>query len=162
MDTNYVQALCFPASLYSIFLENFGLYEQMISIMDKIDFLQNTFLFGESISYPLQNTIARNSFLHTYEKNEQIVAKESSRLFLLKAGELKITKGSGEIVETLEVGDFCGEENFFSHNNETLIVEASQPSEVFIIGNYPLLEIPVVHWKLLEISAKRQKIQDSL
>jgi hemerythrin len=159
---SYVQALSFTVSLYSAFLEKFGLYEQMNTILDKIDFLQNTFLFGEGISYPVQNKIAQHMILDTYAENEQVLVKESPWICLLKTGELQITNARKEGIETLKIGDFCGEESLFADIHDTFRVQATQPSEVYLIKNYPLLEIPVVHWKLLEIYAKRTKILDSL
>lgn len=159
---SYAQALRFTASLNCAFLEKYGLYEQMNTILDKIDFLQKTFLFGEGISYLVQNTIAQNMVLAAYTENEQIVMKESSWLCLLKQGELQLMNAGKDVIETLKIGDFCGEERLFSEIRDTFIVQASKPSEVYRIKNYPLLEIPIVHWKLLESSAKRTRILDNL
>ena len=154
---SYVNALQFTTSFYNAFFEKYGLYEPISSILDKIDFLQNTFLFGEGISYSVQNKIAQNMVLDTYE-NERIFVKDSSWLCLLKEGELCVKSLHGEIIETLKTGDFCGEESLFSKLKEEFIVQATKPSEVYLIKDYPLLEIPIVHWKFLEIFAKRTRI----
>ncbi|MEN8264941.1 MAG: cyclic nucleotide-binding domain-containing protein [Nitrospirota bacterium] len=159
---SYVQALRFNAGLYSSFLEKYGLYDHIVNILDKIDFLRKTFLFGEGISYPIQNSIAQNMILNTYMESDRIVFEESQQLCLLKSGKLQIKDSREEIIETLKIGDFCGEETFFSDIHDKFIVEAARPSEVYLIKNFPLLEIPVVHWKLLEVSSKRIRMIDSL
>ncbi len=159
---SYAQALCFTASLYNAFLEKHGLYGQIHNILDNIDFLQKTFLFGEGISYLVQNKIAQQMVLETYNTHEQIVMNDSAGLCLLKQGELQLLSSSNAVIETLNIGDFCGETHLFFDKQATFIVRTTRPSEVYHIAKYPLLEIPIVHWKLLESSAKRTKIIDDL
>ncbi len=159
---SYAQALSFTASLYNAFLEKHGLYGQINNILDNIDFLQKTFLFGEGISYLVQNKIAQQMVLETYDKHEQIMMNDSTGLCLLKQGELQLLSSSKAVIETLNIGDFCGEERLFSDKQKTFIVQTTKPSEIYRIQDYPVLEIPIVHWKLLESSAKRTKILDHL
>jgi hemerythrin len=155
---SYVHALRFTASLYSAFLEKHGLYEQINTILDKIDFLQKTFLFGEGISYLAQNTIAQHMSLETYAEHEQLATNEAPELWLLKQGELQLLTSEGTAIDTLHVGDVCGEECLFADSQPALTVQTAKPSEVYHIKNYPLLDIPIIHWKLLEISDKRAKL----
>jgi len=154
----YVQALRFSADLYSAFLEKYGLYEEMKNILDKIDFLRNTSLFGEGISYLVQNNIAKKMELKTYKEHEKVAIKESLFLGLLKKGELQLMNSENEIIEVLKIGEFFGEERYFTINQDRIIVQATKPSEVFLIENYPFLEIPIVHWKFLEKFEKRKKL----
>jgi hemerythrin len=158
---SYAQALRLTASLYNAFLEKHGLYEQMNTILDKIDFLQKTSLFGEGISYLVQNHIAQQMAVETYAEQETIMMEKFPGLYLLKQGELQLTTLEGKPIETLYVGDFCGEESFFSENASPFIIQTTKPSVVYHITQYSLLEIPIVHWKLLEISAKRTKLASS-
>ncbi len=158
---SYAHALRLTSNLYHTFLEKHGLYEQMHTILDKSDFLRKTSLFGEGISYLVQNRIAQQMVVETYAERENIVMKGSPGLYLLKQGELQLVTLEGKYIETLHVGDVCGEERFFSENESPFVVRTTTPSIVYHITKYPLLEIPIVHWKLLEISAKRSKLGSS-
>jgi hemerythrin len=158
---SHVEALCFPASLYSAFLEQYDLYDQMNSIVDRIDFLQKTFLFGERLSYPVQNSLAQQMRLHAYPAHKQIDIPESPWLGLVKQGELQLLTVDGTPLETVQIGDFCGEECFFPAMKAQFVVRTASASEVYIITRYPLLDIPIVHWKLLERCTKRTKLSRS-
>ena len=159
---SYIQTLHFKGNVYSTFLKKYGLYDRMKSLLDNIDFLQKTFLFGEGISYPVHHSIAKHMALETYAEGEHLVCPESDVLCLLKQGKLQLLNAGGAVIETLENGDFCGEEGFFPDNRKTFTVQTTEPSEVYFLKKYPLLEIPIVHWKLLEISAKRTRRLDAL
>ena len=97
-----------------------------------------------------------------YNKKELLPTEESPGLYLLKEGELRITNREGMMVEELTSGNFCGEESLLSDEPSELYVQVKKPSVVNVIKDYPLLDIPIVHWKLLEISTKRKKIVDGL
>lgn len=158
---SHVQALRFPASLYSAFLEQYELYDQMNSIVDRIDFLQKTFLFGERLSYPVQNSLAQQMVLHTYAAHEQIDIPGSPWLGLIKQGEIQLSTTDGTPLETVRKGDFCGEEHFFPSMKAQFVVRAATASKVYMITRHSLLDIPIVHWKLLERCTKRTKLSRS-
>jgi hypothetical protein len=82
-------------------------------------------------------------------------------LGLLKQGELQLLTADGTPLETVQIGDFCGEERFFPAMKARFMVRAATDSEVYIITQYPLLDIPIVHWKLLERCTKRTKLSKS-
>lgn len=153
---SYVRAMRFSAALYNSFLEKFGLYEQLLSVVDKLEFLQGSFLFGEGISFPVQNSIARDNDFYALSEGQRLPYKEEPMLCLLRSGELQIKNSRDEVIETVLPGDFCGEESFLD-KGKILLAKASRPSEVFLIKKFPLLEIPVVHWKMLERLDKRFK-----
>ncbi len=156
---SYVQALRFTTSLYSTFLKKYGLSEKIKTILNKIDFLLKTSLFGEGLSYPVQNKVAQAMDLHSYEKGEQISIQNLPGLYLVKQGELSISNSKGEVVESLKNGDFCGEESFFNKCLYNSTIKVTSPSEVYFIHQkYPLLEIPIVHWKLMELQEKRLRM----
>ena len=134
----------------------------MKNIIENIEFLQKTFILGEGISYPVQNKIARVMQLQKFNEKELLPAGESPGLYLLKEGELRITNREGMVVEELFNGNFFGEESLLSGEPSELYVQVKKPSVVNLIKDYPLLDIPIVHWKLLEISTKRKKIVDGL
>lgn len=159
---SHVRTLCMPAGLYRSFIDKNKLYDQMKNIIENIEFLQKTFILGEGISYPVQNKIARVMQPQKFNEKELLPAGESPGLYLLKEGELRITNREGMVVEELFNGNFFGEESLLSGEPSELYVQVKKPSIVNLIKDYPLLDIPIVHWKLLEISTKRKKIVDGL
>ncbi len=159
---SHVQALQFPASLYRTFLEESEVYEQMKSIQDNIEFLQETWLFGEGISYLVQNKIAQVMSQKDFKEGELITKGESHGIYLLKEGELQILNSKEKEIETLKPGDFFGEEVLFPEDTVVFQLKATKPSVFYFISESTLLEIPIVHWKLLEILAKRTSIHKKL
>ena len=157
---SYVQALRFPAQLYHAFLEQYDLYDQMNSIVDRIDFLQKTFLFGERLSYPVQNSLAQQMTLRTYAANDWVTLPKSPSVCLVKQGTLQLLTRDGTPLELVQQGDFCGEEQLFSAINVKFRMQPVTQSEVYMV-EYSLLDIPVVHWKLLERCTKRTKLSRS-
>ena len=159
---SHVQALQLPASLYRTFLEESELYEQMKSIQDNIEFLQETWLFGEGISYLVQNKIAQKMSQRHFKKGELITKGESLGIYLLKEGELQILNSKEEEIETLKPGDFFGEEVLFPELTIDFQFKETKPSVFYFINESSLVEIPIVHWKLLEILKKRTSILKKL
>jgi len=159
---SHVQALRFTASLYRTFLEKNDLYEQMKSIQDNIEFLQETWLFGEGISYQVQNKIAQIMSQRDLTKGELITKGEPLGIYLIKKGELQILNSKEEEIETLKPGDFFGEGVLFPEMTTDFQFKATKPSVSYFINESSLLEIPIVHWKLLEILTKRIKILERL
>jgi len=74
----------------------------------------------------------------------------------------EIKTPAGQRIETVRNGGFCGEDTIISRDMTERHVYTVQPSSLYFIENDPLLEIPVVHWKLLETSTRRREIVDSL
>lgn len=161
-SVSHVQALRFPASLYRTFLEESDLYEHMKSIQDNIEFLQGTWLFGEGISYLVQNKIAQLMSQRDLTKGELITKGELLGIYLIKEGELQIMNSKEEEIETLKPGEFFGEEVLFPEVTTDFQFKATKPSVFYLINESSLLEIPIVHWKLLEIIAKRTRILERL
>lgn len=159
---SHVHALRFPASLYRTFLEESELYEQMKSIQDNIEFLQETWLFGEGISYLVQNKIAQIMSQRDFTKGELITKGESLGIYLIKEGELQIMNSKEEKIEALKPGDFFGEEVLFPEVTTDFQFKATKPSVFYFINESSLLEIPIVYLKLLEILTKRTRILERL
>ena len=134
----------------------------MKSIQDNIEFLQETWLFGEGISYQVQNKIAQIMSQRDLTKGELITKGEPLGIYLIKKGELQILNSKEEEIETLKPGDFFGEGALFPEMTTDFQFKATEPSVSYFINESSLLEIPIVHWKLLEILTKRIKILERL
>jgi len=153
---SYVWALEIPVNLYAEFVRRNNLYDDIKVMQKSIAFLQDTWLFGDMVSYPVQNKIAQKLTTHSYAAGEKIPESVASQLILLIEGELIIRSGE-TIVDTLQPGKFCREETILSEDSKAFEVYVSKPSTVYCIPAKVLLDIPVVMWKLLETQEKRQQ-----
>ena len=134
---SYVQALGFSAELYSNFMKKNELYDQMYNISENVEFLQKTSLFGEGISYPVQNRFARIMHLQQYALGEMLPTKNYPGLYLLKSGELQIKDPRGKLVETVKNGGFCGEDTIIPMDMANRLVYTTQATSVFFYRKQP-------------------------
>ncbi len=152
-----IQALKIPCSLYYKFVKRNKLYNKIERIAENRDFLQSTWLFGEMLSYPVINNIAREMNLRSYSKGEKFQTGNKAELYLLKEGKADISYNC-KIMNILQPGDFFCECNFLNGAPKSCEVHVTEDSEVYEIPGDILLGIPVVLWKLLEASEKRKKV----
>jgi len=153
---SYVWALEIPVNLYSEFVKRNNLHKDIAEMQKSINFLQDTWLFGDMVTYPVQNKIAQQLLSRTFIEGDTIPDKGESTLLLLEEGELTIHSG-GNIIETISPGQFCREETILNEGVKTFEVNVTKPSKVFFIPGDILTDIPVVMWKLLETQEKRQQ-----
>ncbi|MBF0317695.1 MAG: cyclic nucleotide-binding domain-containing protein [Nitrospirae bacterium] len=155
---SHVNVMRFSVDFFQNFLKKHGLYDFMESTVNNIAFLQSTWLFGEGISYMVLNRLAQKVTTMTCNKGESIPRGDSCVLFLIKEGEINVYSHSGTLFFSCSNGDFFGEDSFVSKLSGQLVFEASTPSTLYHIDGDMLLDIPVVHWKLLEIHSKRRRM----
>jgi len=153
---NFVQALRLPRSLYYEFVKRNKLYANIKRLQDNREFLQNTWLFGEVVSYPTQNRIAQAMRYHFYHSGFVFPQEVHSTIFLIKNGCLENCCGD-DVCETLLEGNFFGEECVLFEAESLFRIRTTSPTEIFQIPGTVLLDIPVVRWKLFETFQKRKK-----
>ena len=134
-----------------------GINSQIKKTQNTIEFLRQTWLFGESISTPVQSQIAQKMKLRKYEKGASI---NCEGLMLVKEGKEELldsgTEMKNSLNEVVEKGGFWGCEQMILNKalNSKAIALAS--SFIYSIAETEILEqIPIVRWKLLEQAQKR-------
>ncbi len=157
---SHVKALRLSNKMYTTFLESKNLLESSIDIQNNIDLLRNTWLFGERLSYFVQNKIAQSMKEVSLAAWERLSLNETTGIYLLNAGELRIQNSQQQTIETLHSGDFCGEQSVLAEKPLQMTVQATVPSSVYCIDPQTLAGIPIVYWKLLEVSANRKSRLD--
>jgi len=157
VTTTFVNALEIPLSLYRYFTQKNGLLDDLTRMHEKRNFLQKTWLFGESISSPVQNKIARSIIESEYRTNEEIYTGNSAELFIIFKGSVNLYL-QNQLVEILHSGDFFAEQSFLFHIPSLFQIKAVEATEVFRVPGDLLLDIPIVRWKLLEAYNKRMQI----
>jgi hemerythrin len=153
---NYVQALQLPCSLYVDFIKRNELYNDIVELQEKLDFLQKSWLFGNELSYTIQTRIAKAIISLDFQPDDVIPYEYESGLYIVKHGKLHMLFKDGT-VEALQAGDFFGECNVLSETYDLHQVRAMESTEVYHIQCDSVIDIPVIHWKLLEIHEKRLK-----
>ncbi len=154
---SYLRVLEIPNRLYFKFVGKNKLYRDMERVMDNRLFIQSTWLFGDMVSYPVENKVARLMRMKPYAAGEKLAPGKTPELFLLYQGGLQLCK-DGKVIEALEPGDFAGEETIIYNIPPVFDVVTTKKSKIFHISGDILADIPIVQWKLLEMLEKRLKI----
>ncbi|MEK6622065.1 MAG: cyclic nucleotide-binding domain-containing protein [Planctomycetota bacterium] len=160
LAASYVRALKIPSELYYTFIQKNKLYRSMERIMDNRLFLQSTTLFGDMVSYPVQNKVAQAMSIKLYSQGEGLKSDKTQDLYLLYEGELQLCKNT-QAVETIKPGGFAGEETILYNVPAVFDTSATKKCKVFHIPKEVLVDIPIVQWKLMETLEKRLEISGS-
>ena len=153
---SYIRALKIPSDLYISFIKRNYLYDTIRRVLENRRFLQNTWLFGEMVSCPIQNEIAGIMTRKSYAADEPVKPEDPPALFIVEQGKINLSSG-GSLVAELHSGDFFGEETILFDEPEMLTAVPFSDAKIFLIPKEDIDEIPTVQWKLLETS-KRRKI----
>jgi hemerythrin len=139
-----IKALALPATLYREFVDRNQVYGQIQNVQNVIDFLIETWLFGEGISYPLQLQLANQA-----QWVEGDALNEVAGLKLLQKGEAKLHK-DGEFFHKLKPGAFWGEDSILQRPSK-FQVTVSRKAKLLHFPDVEMLRgIPLLRWKLLE------------
>lgn len=157
LAVNFVQTLRLPWKLYYEFVKRNKLYDNIKRLQVNREFLQKTWLFGEVVSYTIQNKIAQEIRSCKYYEGQILPREIQSAIFLIKQGKLRKFIGD-DIFETLEEGNFFGEECVLFETTSLFQIRAVEPTEVYQIPGEVLLDIPGVRWKIYETFQKRMRL----
>ena len=128
--------------------------EEILRVRENRQFLQNTLLFGEMVSFPVQHRIARVMQKRISRAGESVRIRDSSMLALLFDGEVALFTG-GVHFETIERGGFWGEVTILHKAPSLFDAITVKDSAYFIIPGEVLADIPIVQWKLTETFRRR-------
>jgi len=148
---SHVEILKIPAILFKEFVNRNNLLKQLKKTQEIIEFLKQTWLFGESISSPMQSMIAQQMKLKKHKKGEKI---KTVGLMMVKKGKVKI-KSDGKNSKNNDFyvgrGDFWGGENLLGLEQGFSEAIANSETLIFDIKEIDFLkQIPIIRWKLLE------------
>lgn len=153
---SFVEVLQIPKRLYTHFVKKNNLYTDIKRWQKNRYFLLTTWLFGNLISYPKQNKLAHAMKLHTYSVGDELTEINLSDINIIKQGKLEIILDN-DVLETLERGDFFGEEGVLFGTPSIFKVFATVPTNLYRIPYNIIADIPIVRWRLLETFKKRRR-----
>ncbi|MBF0444273.1 MAG: response regulator [Magnetococcales bacterium] len=140
------------------FLEKNELLNYMAETLERTWFLRKTWLFGEQTTFLSLGAISQTIKKVSFAAGSDIVLGSEAKLWLVIKGEVDMCNPQGEILERVQAGSFFGEHSYFSNSQSNLQFKARQFVELYTLDLKNYLDIPIVHWKMLEIFEKRKKI----
>ena len=155
--TSYLKALILPAELYKVFIDKYAKREALEALGEKRRWLRQTWVFGEGLSYPVQNRIAQAMTRLEVEDGEldgQFATKDIFSVRVVEDGILKRFVGNG-VVETLRAGEFFNEDKAVFRSPMKGHLRSVGPSSLWNIPSTTLIDIPNVRWKLFEAFRRR-------
>jgi hemerythrin len=155
--SSFVQALRLPRRTYHTFVKRNGVYAEIERLHGTREFLQRTWLFGEAISYPVLNRVAKVMSLTTHPGGAVLAFEDNTDLHLVSSGQLTLLR-DGNVVEELETGDFFGAGRVLYGTPLGFEVRTYTEARIYSLARQAVLDIPIVRWKLLETFERRSKL----
>jgi len=152
---SFVSALRLPSKLYVRFIRRGGLYNRIERLYEGREFLERTWLLGESISPSVQNRIVDAMSAHKHKKRQSAFeGLTPGSIGVVKSGEYERLV-DGEVIEKLGIGSFFGEEQVLFRATPKFEYTAKESSSVYEIPGDIIFDIPILMWKLLETHERR-------
>jgi hemerythrin len=148
-----VTTLRIPLATCRELIRRNGLAAAMLSLRERRQFLEGTWLFGEMISFHVLHRLARVLERRTAESGADPVI--DGHLALLVEGRVTLFSASGT-VEELAPGDFWGEGDLLCRATPVR-ARAATPLSFFLLPAKEIAGIPIVSWKLIETCDRRRK-----
>jgi hemerythrin len=124
-------------------------------------FLENSWLFGEMVSSPVQNALLRELEIEERRAGEWVTPEGSPALILVNKGEIEVSVGEQPIA-TIGTGGVFGSEIVVFGKARKFRGKTTKRSILWRVPADALSSIPVVQWKLLEIYEQRLRAADHL
>jgi len=153
---SFVQALEIPCDLYLSFVERHHLFAEISMLMESREFLRKTWLFGGIMATRTLNAIAKAMTHRPFAAGESIDGC-ADLVGIVSSGRFARLLGATEL-ESLEAGDFFGEEMAVFGVPAFTSIVATTPAEVYFIPAALLREIPNVRLKLFETFELRTRL----
>jgi hemerythrin len=156
---SHASVIRFPINLFQAFLVNNDVKNHTEMILDKIGFLRNTWLFGGQTTFMTLRAIAHVCELVSFSANVDIPVKSDlTQLWLVVKGDVRLINKRGDLLEVIRAGGFFGEHLYLTSSDVSWRFKTDGPVDLYCLQYEKLLEIPIAHWKMLEIFEKRSNI----
>ncbi|MBF0461463.1 MAG: transporter substrate-binding domain-containing protein [Magnetococcales bacterium] len=148
----------FSAARVRAFLEKNGLMAQMEVMMVKVSLLRKTWLFGEHTTFLSLGRIARVMERVPMLGSGLVPMEGGPLLWLVERGEVMFLDEAGQTLEVIRPGGFFGEHTYLAPTGLPWRFQFEKNVVLHRVQWHDLLEIPIVHWRMLEVFEKRQKL----
>jgi hemerythrin len=145
---SYVTALKIPVALYIKIIHDNNLYDEVGEKNKFISFLNQTWLFGDEISYATYVKIFEQSTEYVVEHNTNLTF-DRNKLYMIKQGLVYKYKDNKKVQE-LTLGDFFNDKPVILGIDNDYHCIAKKDTVLILIDKSVLQDIPIIRWKLFE------------
>jgi len=153
---SHVQVLRWAMPVIREFVKINGMTDHIKRMLGAIGFLRRTWLFGEQNSFAAQHEIAKALQPRSLAPREQLELGPERRFRVIRCGQMRVIGPAGRVLEVLQEGDYFGEHAYLDVLPPEVRLQADGVADLYELVDYPLDEIPVVYWKLLETWEQRR------
>jgi hemerythrin len=150
----FVRALRLPGDLFQDVLAANSRVKAYRRLMLGREFLQQTPIFGESLSAPVHDQLIRNARKVCFALGDIAMADDAPLLYVVIRGEA-VLHLEGLVVERLGPGGIFGEGRLLDGAPCLYSPRALTPVQAYAISGDTIRGIPVVRWKLYETYKRR-------
>ena len=154
---SHCSVIRFSPALLHAFLENNGLYTHVESLLDRMRFLLKSWLFGEQTTFSILGTLAQSMERCSFPAGATLVVEPVPSLYLIIEGEIILRNAQGSTLDVIKAGGFIGEHTYLNSSACGWTFHTIKGVELYQLHGPNLLNIPIIHWKILEIYERRCK-----
>jgi hemerythrin len=149
-----VRVLEIPSILFAAFNQEFKIFDELKHLYENRMLLLQTKLFGEMLSFPVQNRIARIMKKEEYPEGTDLAKISGNDILLLVEGAADLMIDDVPLGR-LEPKDFLGAEGVLFGTDPFYTAAASGDVVCYRIQGNELKDIPIIQLKMLEEFKKR-------
>jgi hemerythrin len=146
---NFVRALRITAPAYAELISRANLSELIDRRARTRETLEQTWLFGETVSPPVQNTISDAMVLHEYGADVVIDNLSADAIFIVETGKVEQSR-DGKPIGAIGLRNFFAEEQVLFGRTGEFSYRTMEPSRIYEIPGSVIKDVPIVMWKMLE------------
>ncbi|MGC2856450.1 bacteriohemerythrin [Novispirillum sp. DQ9] len=151
---SFVTALRVPAVLFRAFVARNGLREEIERAADVRGLLNRTWMFGENLSAVVENRIVLAAREVAVAAGEEVRTDGEDAVFIVRAGLVQMRLDGGPVEDVGPAEVFTGSRVMVGATPPFRHVAAEDTLLLAVPGDL-VRAIPVVRWKLLEMSGRR-------
>ena len=146
---NFVRALRITMPAYREVIRRNGLGHVIDQRAKNREILEQTWLFGESVSPPIQNRISDAMVLHEFDAGENLENLPPNAMFVVDSGKVEQFRDD-ESIGTVCERNFFGEEQVLFGIPGVFGYKTLEPCRIYEIPGDRIVDVPIVMWKMLE------------
>ena len=153
---SFVKAISWPAELYRSFIAHNDLMDMARATSAMRGIFARSWLFGENMSIPMLNQLARES-VRTMVAAGEVIEVPTETLYLVNRGTID-WRVHDRVLDIFEESDFLGEAMVLFGTPMAGHAVAQTDAELFAVPGTMLRDIPIVRWKMFETYQRHMRL----
>ncbi len=155
---NFVRALRIPLPAYKEVIDRNNLADMIDHRAKGREILEQSWLFGESVSPPVQNRIADSMVLHEHAAGAVLDVLRADAVCVVESGKIEQVR-DGKVTDNIGPRNFFAEEQVLFGPNDEYSYRVVEPCRIYEIPQSVISDVPIVMWKMLESFEFRRSAQ---